>query len=174
MACSSVVGSPLSMKAEISERLKPSCLSFCSSFVPPSSQKSPSGCGCRNSQADGRGTAAKVDALHFDIVTVVDGRYVHPAALVHLPNLRGVRHRRVPLRDVERQGPRVLERRLVEARERAARIVATAAETRADLIVMATHGRTGGSAFWEGSVTPKVLKDTFVPVLLVPVAAGRA
>lgn len=62
----------------------------------------------------------------------------------------------------------------VQRGDPAARIVATAAETRADLIVMATHGKTGGSAFWEGSVTPKVLKDTFVPVLLVPVAAGRA
>ena len=52
----------------------------------------------------------------------------------------------------------------------ATRIVATAAEAWADLIVMATHGKTGVSAFWEGSVTPEVLKETFVPVLLVPVA----
>jgi nucleotide-binding universal stress UspA family protein len=48
-------------------------------------------------------------------------------------------------------------------------IVETAGETRADLIVMATHGKIGASAFWEGSVTPKVLADTVVSVLLVPV-----
>jgi nucleotide-binding universal stress UspA family protein len=62
----------------------------------------------------------------------------------------------------------------VQRGDPATRIVTTAAETGADLIVMATHGKTGGSAFWEGSVTPQVLKDTFVPVLLVPVADGPA
>jgi nucleotide-binding universal stress UspA family protein len=48
-------------------------------------------------------------------------------------------------------------------------IVETAGETRADPIVMATHGNLGAKAFWEGSVTPKVLTDTVVPVLLLPV-----
>jgi nucleotide-binding universal stress UspA family protein len=39
----------------------------------------------------------------------------------------------------------------------------------ADLIVMATHGHGNLDAFWSGSVTPKVLSKTGVPVLLVKV-----
>jgi nucleotide-binding universal stress UspA family protein len=39
----------------------------------------------------------------------------------------------------------------------------------ADLVVMATHGRTSMDAFWSGSVTPKVLAQSNVPVLLVRV-----
>lgn len=39
----------------------------------------------------------------------------------------------------------------------------------ADVIVMATHGRGNFDAFWSGSVTPKVLSKTNVPVLLVRV-----
>ncbi len=39
----------------------------------------------------------------------------------------------------------------------------------ADLIVLATHGRGNIDAFWSGSVTPKVLSRSSVPVLLVRV-----
>ncbi len=39
----------------------------------------------------------------------------------------------------------------------------------ADLIVMATHGHGNFDAFWAGSVTPKILAKTDVPVLLVRV-----
>jgi len=37
----------------------------------------------------------------------------------------------------------------------------------ADLIIMATHGRTNWDAFWQESVTPKVMGRTKIPVLLV-------
>jgi len=43
-----------------------------------------------------------------------------------------------------------------------------------DLIVMATHGRTSMDAFWAGSVTPKVLAQSNVPVLLVRVTGEEA
>ena len=52
-------------------------------------------------------------------------------------------------------------------------ILSTAEKQAADLIVMATHGRGNFDAFWSGSVTPKVLSKTNVPVLLVRVI-GRA
>lgn len=46
-------------------------------------------------------------------------------------------------------------------------IVAAAAETRADMIVMATHGRTGVSHLFLGSVAEKVLRHATCPVLTV-------
>ena len=47
-------------------------------------------------------------------------------------------------------------------------IVATAIDRGCDLIVMASHGRSGLSAVVLGSVTNKVLTYTKVPVLVVP------
>ena len=46
-------------------------------------------------------------------------------------------------------------------------IAAHAAETRADLIVMASHGRTGASRFWLGSVADAVIRSASTPVLMV-------
>lgn len=48
-------------------------------------------------------------------------------------------------------------------------IVAAAAELKIDLIVMATHGRTGLQAFWSGTPTPTVTSRSTTPLLLVPV-----
>jgi len=47
-------------------------------------------------------------------------------------------------------------------------IVATATDRGCDLIVMASHGRSGLSAVVLGSVTNKVLTYTKTPVLVVP------
>ena len=46
-------------------------------------------------------------------------------------------------------------------------IIATATDRRCDLIVMASHGRSGLSAVVLGSVTNKVLTHAKVPVLVV-------
>ncbi len=48
-------------------------------------------------------------------------------------------------------------------------IVTTAEETGSDLIVLATHGKTGMDAFWSGSATPNVTSRSPIPLLLVPV-----
>ncbi len=40
---------------------------------------------------------------------------------------------------------------------------------KSDLIVLATHGKKGSKPFWEGSVTPKVIRTVMIPVLLIPV-----
>ncbi len=48
-------------------------------------------------------------------------------------------------------------------------IVDIAERTRADLIVLGTHGKTGMDAFWSGSATPDVAKRSAVSLLLVPV-----
>jgi nucleotide-binding universal stress UspA family protein len=45
---------------------------------------------------------------------------------------------------------------------------------KADLVVLATHGRANIDAFWSGSVTPKVLSRSEVPVLLVRVTGEEA
>lgn len=42
----------------------------------------------------------------------------------------------------------------------------------ADLIVLATHGRSGMGAFWAGSVANKVCSRCRIPTLLVPVERG--
>jgi nucleotide-binding universal stress UspA family protein len=57
-------------------------------------------------------------------------------------------------------------------------ILRTAAKEHADLIVMATHGRTGISSVWLGSVAMKVIQRATRPVLLIravaaPVRAGE-
>jgi len=48
-------------------------------------------------------------------------------------------------------------------------ILKTAKGIKADLIILATHGKRGAEAFWNGSVTPKVSKSSKIPLLLVPV-----
>ncbi len=45
----------------------------------------------------------------------------------------------------------------------------TAMALQADLIVLATHGKSGMEAFWEGSVANKVSSRSRVPILLIPV-----
>ncbi len=53
-------------------------------------------------------------------------------------------------------------------------ILTVAESANADLIVLATHGRANFDAFWSGSVTPKVLSKSEVPVLLVRVRGEEA
>jgi nucleotide-binding universal stress UspA family protein len=56
----------------------------------------------------------------------------------------------------------------VQRGDAARRILRAAA--RADLVVLATHGRAGAGAFWAGSVGSRVCAASPVPVLLVPAA----
>jgi nucleotide-binding universal stress UspA family protein len=51
-------------------------------------------------------------------------------------------------------------------------ILDRARTTQADLLVLGTHGRSGFSRFWLGSVTEKVLCSAECPVLTVPPAAS--
>jgi len=48
-------------------------------------------------------------------------------------------------------------------------IYESARQLQIDLIVMATHGKSGMSAFWSGSVTNKVSSISSIPLLLIPV-----
>jgi nucleotide-binding universal stress UspA family protein len=48
-------------------------------------------------------------------------------------------------------------------------ITRAAKDNHADMIVLGTHGKTAGDAFWSGSVTPKIATQTHLPLLLVPV-----
>jgi nucleotide-binding universal stress UspA family protein len=52
--------------------------------------------------------------------------------------------------------------------EPAAGIVATAAEAKADLIVLGTHALSATSAFWAGSITPRILQTAHTSFLLAP------
>jgi nucleotide-binding universal stress UspA family protein len=48
-------------------------------------------------------------------------------------------------------------------------IVQAAKETRADMILLGTHGKAGMNAFWSESVAPRVCSRARLPLLLVPV-----
>lgn len=48
-------------------------------------------------------------------------------------------------------------------------IIGIAEQTKADLIVLATHGKSGMDAFWSGSATPNVASRSAIPLMLVPV-----
>ncbi len=48
-------------------------------------------------------------------------------------------------------------------------IAIDAQESGSALIVMATHGRSGMAALWDGSVAPKVFAESRTPILLLPV-----
>ena len=48
-------------------------------------------------------------------------------------------------------------------------IIQAAQSQNIDLIVLATHGKGGMKAFWAGSVAPKVVIESRLPLLLVPV-----
>lgn len=52
-------------------------------------------------------------------------------------------------------------------------ILAAADQSTADLIVLATHGKTGMDAFWSGSATPNVTVRSLIPLLLVPVSGNK-
>lgn len=56
---------------------------------------------------------------------------------------------------------------LVVTGDPAASIIESAKEQAADLILMATHGRTGMSHFFLGSVAERVVRESSVPVLTV-------
>lgn len=58
----------------------------------------------------------------------------------------------------------------VQRGEPAGTIAQAAQAAHADLIVMATHGKTHTDAFWSGSVSPRVSSKTRRPLLLVPVS----
>ena len=48
-------------------------------------------------------------------------------------------------------------------------VVEVADQSKSDLIVLGTHGKAGLGAFWAGSVAPKIVSKTRLPILLVPV-----
>lgn len=73
---------------------------------------------------------------------------------------------------VEKSGVRVQSR--VLRGDVPTQIVAAEQEGKADLIVMATHGRAGFDAFWSGSIAPKVLSRVHAPMLLLRVAGAEA
>jgi len=48
-------------------------------------------------------------------------------------------------------------------------VVDVADQSKSDCIVLGTHGKAGLGAFWAGSVAPKIVTKTRLPILLVPV-----
>jgi nucleotide-binding universal stress UspA family protein len=51
--------------------------------------------------------------------------------------------------------------------EPSAVIARVAEEIDADMIVLGTHGKAGMDAFWSGSITPKIARQTRIPLLLI-------
>jgi len=59
----------------------------------------------------------------------------------------------------------------VERGDPAIEVVKLAEIKQADMIILGTHGKKGMSALWAGSVAPRIVSRTHLPILLVPVAA---
>jgi nucleotide-binding universal stress UspA family protein len=57
----------------------------------------------------------------------------------------------------------------VERGDPARQVVQSADAQNAQLIVLGTHGKSGLNAFWSASVAPKIVEQTHLPILLVPV-----
>lgn len=57
----------------------------------------------------------------------------------------------------------------VERGDPAQQVVQSAIAQHSQLIVLGTHGKSGMDAFWVSSVAPKIVEQTRLPVLLVPV-----
>ena len=57
----------------------------------------------------------------------------------------------------------------VERGDPARQVVQSADAQNAQLIVLGTHGKSGLNAFWSGSVAPRIVEQTQLPILLVPV-----
>jgi nucleotide-binding universal stress UspA family protein len=57
----------------------------------------------------------------------------------------------------------------VERGDPARQVVQSADAHATQLIVLGTHGKSGLNAFWTGSVAPKIVEQTQIPILLVPV-----
>jgi nucleotide-binding universal stress UspA family protein len=57
----------------------------------------------------------------------------------------------------------------VQRGDPAQEVVKSANRSNADMIILGTHGKSGLNAFWSGSVAPKILARTKLPVLLYPV-----
>ena len=93
------------------------------------------------------------------------------------------------LASLRRNGRRILERASLKAKKRGVRstsvlvdnimrsvadvVIAQAKKTRADLIVMGTHGRRGMTRLVMGSAAEGVVRGTPVPVLLVRAASRK-
>jgi nucleotide-binding universal stress UspA family protein len=52
-------------------------------------------------------------------------------------------------------------------------IIEFAQEKNIDIIIMATHGRTGISRFMIGSVAEKTIRQSTIPLLVIPAASGK-
>lgn len=128
---------------------------------------------------DGSGVAEQAVTVAADLASRDDGSLRIMHVHVPTPTLEGAG-------EVMRASMRASERAYVErvAREAAERfgieavgeqldgdvaqaIVAEVARLRADLVVMTTHGRTGFSRFWLGSVADAVMNQITVPVLML-------
>jgi nucleotide-binding universal stress UspA family protein len=57
----------------------------------------------------------------------------------------------------------------VQRGDPARQIVKSAQDFNADMIVLGTHSKTAMDAFWSGSVTPRIVTQTHLPLILVPV-----
>lgn len=57
----------------------------------------------------------------------------------------------------------------VQRGDPAQEVVKSALRSNAALIILGTHGKSGLNAFWSGSVAPKIVTKTRIPVLLYPV-----
>jgi universal stress protein A len=93
--------------------------------------------------------------------------YASPALVQLFEESRALARRRLATVEASLRRSRIRCRGLVAVGSPAPTIVETAATKRADLIVMATHGSTGLTHFFLGSVAERVVRTAGCPVLTI-------
>jgi len=109
-----------------------------------------------------QGNGASLYVLHVLVPS-------HPL-IISAPFLaeRAHNYARIRLDEIARESLRNVDHHLLlKTGDPAETIVGTAQELGADLLVMATHGRTGVPRFFLGSVAEKVMRKSLCPVLTI-------
>jgi nucleotide-binding universal stress UspA family protein len=104
---------------------------------------------------------AELIALHVETLPV------EPSERQPLPEWKEDALAQMQLLVDEKLGPAPGCELVVEQGDAARNILEVTADLRPDLIVMATHGRTGVGRFFLGSVTERTLRESPVPVLTI-------
>lgn len=123
---------------------------------------------------------AKLNGADLVLLAVVEDTFPYPDIFsFHSPNedyYRSIRSRALTtLQEVVDETPSNLKVEIMVSRGRPARVIVdVAAEEKADLIIMNTHGTRGLEHAILGSVTDKVLRMAPCPVLVIPLRRRKA
>lgn len=120
----------------------------------------------RTASAIARQQEAKLYLLHVVAPDAISGPVIAPPVLVH----RASEHAREELQRLAGSELSGLDHEvLLRFGQPASEIIATETETKADLVILATHARKGVARLLIGSVAERVIRESSCPVLTLHV-----